>query len=1095
MNIEVRNPLRVAIFVTNVSGTYGGGRLAAFLLAHCLARVGAEVSFVTNAKPVFYEELKDFGHPGRVATYITKDFHLGLPEGGFDVVMVIPGQSQDRLFYIGARGFAKRRGARLALFNFETPNWFNSFSPTARSEDMWREWRRCIEDGCLVLSNSEQSMRFAQRYYVSHPATTFFDYWHQPINVQALARVQPQYREKRIVCFVRARDPHKGGQDLIDVLSEDLRGWTLSLIVGSTKLDEDYRAAIQSTAKRHGIGIEVRTLVSDTEKFLELKRARMLVYPSHFEGYGIPPVEALSAGTPCVCYDLPVFREVCGDALITAPIGDIEGLRAGIRQVLASSPEDWAHLPERVASVASVEACGTAAAKALQKYLRQDRVVEQPILAELRESRPNPQLVHIDSLRYDPVGLIEIRGWSPLVDERARVVASVNGIALGDVVRGLSRPDVLEQHPWVGTAECGFALCVPFQASVPKLELIVSALGLDGTIFDNEALTVEVNAAKQPFPKPDPARFQRGGLRHLREQGAGFILGWIATQAPILDLAVYADGHSLWLQRGRKRPDVMVKLEQFPEQDPGFAIHLDAEQLACVEGAKDLIYVATTTEGVFVERLKVKWEELPPGEAEYAPELPAGTAPDALPLVAEVRKVTYDEYGVVEFEGWVLSAPRVDVLKFWMAEEFLGEAIPDRLYMNIFEKRRVYGDAFCGFNFVGRAIGQPFEEAPYRVEFCYGDLVVHSVSGIATPQRRAAAAFASDASLLPPRLAAPEGRPIVILVVDDNQLLSATAGAPLRSLIAHLRRGGRDVIALLHGNPHLYSDDLERWRLLVDGVILVNPLTPEPGEAKPGPAWSTSSPALERSLGQLIAGQPRVAAVVVQNPALAPALSGVPAGGTQRLVLQGPKPTGWLSGIPVGTQLLGWGEDADIRLGIDIAGTAAQVPAVPDPAFAEGAAMLVLDGIGVPVAALGRAVAEAEGFAAMSRLRLAVLVDVPPLMPLPRIRQELGLPDHVVPVWLNGLSAALPEQVSVVVDLGGSTAGQVAAVALAKRMRLALWKEMAPAGLRRPWHAATLSDMLWSAIEAPPLDHAPYGALDELLTGTAPAEPARAAAE
>ena len=79
--------MRVAIFATNAAGTYGGGRLAAFLLAQCLARAGAEVSFVTNAKPVFHEELQHFGHPGRVGTFLTRDFHTGLPEGGADIVV------------------------------------------------------------------------------------------------------------------------------------------------------------------------------------------------------------------------------------------------------------------------------------------------------------------------------------------------------------------------------------------------------------------------------------------------------------------------------------------------------------------------------------------------------------------------------------------------------------------------------------------------------------------------------------------------------------------------------------------------------------------------------------------------------------------------------------------------------------------------------------------------------------------------------------------------------------------------------------------------------------------------------------------------
>jgi len=39
-----------------------------------------------------------------------------------------------------------------------------------------------------------------------------------------------------------------------------------------------------------------------------------LVYPSLYEGFGLPPVEAHSLGIPVVCSDIPVFREIGGDA-------------------------------------------------------------------------------------------------------------------------------------------------------------------------------------------------------------------------------------------------------------------------------------------------------------------------------------------------------------------------------------------------------------------------------------------------------------------------------------------------------------------------------------------------------------------------------------------------------------------------------------------------------------------------------------------------------------------------------------------------------------------------------------------------------------
>jgi glycosyltransferase involved in cell wall biosynthesis len=783
--------------------------LAAFLLAQCLARAGAAVSFVTNAKPVFYDDLKHFGHPGRVAVFLSKDFHTALPAGAFDITIIIPGQSQDRQFYIGARGFARRRGARLVLFNFETPNWFNSHSPAARSEDMWLEWRRCIEDGCLVLSNSAQSMRFAQRYYCSHPQTTAFNYWHQPINVRALARVEPQFRENRVVCFVRARDPHKGGQDLIDALSDDLRGWTLSLIVGSAKLDEEYHEAILAAARRHQIGVEVKPLLSDTDKFVELKRARMLVYPSRFEGYGIPPIEALSAATPCVCYDLPVFREVCGDALITAAPGDIEGLRAGIRQVIASTPEDWNHLPQHVASVASILHCGQAALAALQTYLNTPPPNTSPAIAAPRSQRPTPQLVHVSSARLDPAGFLEVRGFTTLA-EPARLALRLDGVVAAEAV------------PRKGSFLLLSRLPSPVEALPEELELHIDAIGGDGAVVDRLARRLLTRQALAPPPGQAP---QHGGLRWMREADSACITGWAVTDRPPAWLHAYAGLRRLWLQAGLSRPDVMSERPGLPRQAPGFSIHLDAEDLAALAEDGRLLLLAGTDAGASAMWLTPSWTKALPGQPEWPPDLPDDSDPYALPPQAKLNRVTYDEYGVAEFDGWVLAVPRVDVVKVWLDGTLLGETVPDRLQQHIHQRHRAYGDAFGGFHLAGCLPGLPAERLWYRVEFCLGDTPVHTLEGLAIPIRRAQGPMGSDVALLPEGLVDSSAEAVVV-VVEDPALLDPLHGAAQRATLQHLRDGGKTLVLVLHGNPHRFADDLPRWRALADAVILVNALTP-----------------------------------------------------------------------------------------------------------------------------------------------------------------------------------------------------------------------------------------------------------------------------
>src|SRR5262249_24586008 len=64
-------------------------------------------------------------------------------------------------------------------------------------------------------------------------------------------------------------------------------------------------------------GLERRTIAA------LYSRAALVLLPSEAEGFGLPLIEALACGAAVVATDLPVLREVGGDAVVYGPVGDV----------------------------------------------------------------------------------------------------------------------------------------------------------------------------------------------------------------------------------------------------------------------------------------------------------------------------------------------------------------------------------------------------------------------------------------------------------------------------------------------------------------------------------------------------------------------------------------------------------------------------------------------------------------------------------------------------------------------------------------------------------------------------------------------------
>lgn len=73
--------------------------------------------------------------------------------------------------------------------------------------------------------------------------------------------------------------------------------------------------------------------VDDEELVALYKYASCFVYPSIYEGFGIPPIEAMSCRCPVIVSNIDVLREVCGKGALYCDIKDVDNLTNKIQQI------------------------------------------------------------------------------------------------------------------------------------------------------------------------------------------------------------------------------------------------------------------------------------------------------------------------------------------------------------------------------------------------------------------------------------------------------------------------------------------------------------------------------------------------------------------------------------------------------------------------------------------------------------------------------------------------------------------------------------------------------------------------------------------
>jgi glycosyltransferase involved in cell wall biosynthesis len=158
----------------------------------------------------------------------------------------------------------------------------------------------------------------------------------QPPDIE-LQRVRERYQlQHGFILYTGNIKPHKNLVRLIEAFSQIRQGPFQELkllIIGDeiSKLPALRRAVHQLKLHKH---VRFLGYIPDETLAVLYRSAEVFVFPSLYEGFGLPPLEAMASGTPVVTSNTSSMPEVTGGAAVLVDPYDVGSIVDGVRRVL-----------------------------------------------------------------------------------------------------------------------------------------------------------------------------------------------------------------------------------------------------------------------------------------------------------------------------------------------------------------------------------------------------------------------------------------------------------------------------------------------------------------------------------------------------------------------------------------------------------------------------------------------------------------------------------------------------------------------------------------------------------------------------------------
>lgn len=322
--------MNIVVLVDLAKASFGGGVYSMFKFGEALSRIGHYVYIYWINVPEFFNkqfEIDKLRIEKRFAfkQHFTGSYRIdGLIEMFYDyfdidkflnknknvIDWIIGHQTRTA---IKAIKFGRKYDIAAANFVFETPHWLSSGgfeewnkkwkNPAVKKN--WRDFKRSLEMSNVVFPNSYFTKKETEvwlNHAISDPIYPGVDSL-PDLGIPLLHSPQNDH-----IIYVGRLKKHKNVSEIIQALSELNQPQKL-IICG----EGPERKKLTRLAKKLKVNCEFKGTVTETEKWKLIFKSKFMIFPSSFEGFGMPPMEALACGIPCICSDIPIFHEVYED--------------------------------------------------------------------------------------------------------------------------------------------------------------------------------------------------------------------------------------------------------------------------------------------------------------------------------------------------------------------------------------------------------------------------------------------------------------------------------------------------------------------------------------------------------------------------------------------------------------------------------------------------------------------------------------------------------------------------------------------------------------------------------------------------------------